>query len=226
MSQKGERIVLHIPVNFTIEELAALCRIREDSSAYEMLEDALPLINRYAKPGAVLRWVDVEEVTEDSAVIDGVRFESRVVADKLKSFPRVIASVVTAGSGLEECEELADDVFLDTYNGALIHHASRYLINYMQETFGYDGSSMLNPGSLPDWPIGNNFALFDLIGGAEEIGVSLNEAGYIVPWNSGSHINFPGDGYQNCSLCKKYDCIGRRAAFNRREYIRIFGVEP
>ena len=34
----------------------------------------------------------------------------------------------------------------------------------------------------------------------EEIGVSLNEAGYIKPWNSGSHIHFSGDGYQNCSL--------------------------
>ncbi|MBQ2041981.1 MAG: vitamin B12 dependent methionine synthase, partial [Firmicutes bacterium] len=64
------------------------------------------------------------------------------------------------------------------------------------------------------------------IGGVDEIGVSLNDAGYIKPWNSGSHIHFPGDGYHNCSLCRKYDCIGRRAPFNREEYIRIFGTEP
>ena len=54
----------------------------------------------------------------------------------------------------------------------------------------------------------------------------LNAAGYIKPWNSGSHIHFSGDGYQNCSLCRKYDCVGRRARFNREEYIRIFGMEP
>ncbi len=43
---------------------------------------------------------------------------------------------------------------------------------------------------------------------------------------AGSHIHFSGDGYQNCSLCKKLDCIGRRAKFDRSEYVRIFGSEP
>ena len=85
---------------------------------------------------------------------------------------------------------------------------------------------MLNPGSLPDWPIANNFALFDMIGGTEEIGVTLRDNGYMRPWNTTSHIHFPGHGYQNCSLCRKYDCVGRRAPFDRGEYIRIFGVEP
>ena len=100
------------------------------------------------------------------------------------------------------------------------------MVQYMKDKFGFDGSSMLSPGSLPDWPIENNFPLFDMIGNVAEIGMSLTEAGYIKPWNSGSHIHFSGDGYQNCSLCKKYDCVGRRARFNRSEYIRIFGTEP
>ena len=99
-------------------------------------------------------------------------------------------------------------------------------VAYMSEQFGFDGSSMLNPGSLPDWPIENNFPLFDIIGNVDEIGVTLNEAGYITPWNSGSHIHFPGEGYQNCSLCRRYDCVGRRAPFDHAEYVRVFGVEP
>ena len=222
----SERIVLHIPTDFTQETLAEYCRIKPGSSALESLEEDLPLINRFGAPKAILRWANVDGVAGEETSIEGVRFHSRVVADKLTGLRRVFVSVVTAGSGLEQCGELADSVFLDTYNAALLFRASRYMIDFMRERFGFDGSSMLNPGSLPDWPIRNNFELFRIIGNVEEIGVSLNEAGYIKPWNSGSHIHFPGNGYQNCSLCRNYDCIGRRAEFDRAEYARIFGAEP
>ncbi len=222
----AERIVLDIPVDFTAEQLARLCRIKKDTSAFEELEDALPLIRQYGAPKAIIKWANVDRIEGDETTIEGVTFHSKVVADKLRGTPRVFLSVVTAGDGLERSGEFEDDPFLNTFNGALLFHASMYMVNYMKEKFGFDGSSMLNPGSLPDWPIENNFPLFDMIGNVEEIGVTLNEAGYIKPWNSGSHIHFSGDGYQNCSLCKKYKCVGRRARFNREEYIRIFGVEP
>ncbi len=222
----SERIVLTIPMDFSIEEFAELCRIRQESSAFEMLEDVLPLIRRYGAPKAIIKWANVDRIEGDETTIEGVTFRSKVVADKLRKTPRVFLSVVTTGEGLEQSGQFEDDPFLNTYDGALLFHASKYMIRYMKEQFGFDGSSMLSPGSLPDWPIQNNFALFDMIGNVDEIGVSLNEAGYIKPWNSGSHIHFSGDGYQNCSLCKKYDCVGRRAKFNRAEYTRIFGVEP
>ena len=222
----SERIVLHIPLDITAEEFAAYCRIRTDSAAFDMLEDTFPLIKQYGTPKAIIRWANVDSISGDETTIEGITFRSRVVADKLSGMQRVFLSVVTAGDGLERSGEFDDEPFLNTYNGALLFHASRYIVAYMKENFGFDGSSMLNPGSLPDWPIINNFALFDIIGNVAEIGVSLNEAGYIKPWNSGSHIHFPGEGYHNCSLCKKYDCIGRRAKFDRDEYIRIFGVEP
>ena len=222
----SERIVLSIPVSFSLEEFGALCRIKPDSSAYDALEDALPLIRQYGAPKAVIRWANVDRVEGDETTIEGVTFRSKVVADKLRDMPRVFLSVITAGKGLEQSGEFEDDPFLNTFNGALIYHATQYTVNYMQETFGFDGSSTLDPGSLPDWPIRNNFPLFEMIGNVEEIGVSLNEKGYIDPWNSGSHIHFSGNGYKNCSLCKNYDCVGRRARFDRAEYLRIFGTEP
>ena len=222
----SERIVLTIPLDFSAEEYAALCRIRKGSSAYEQMEDALPLIRQYGAPKAVIRWANVDGIQGDETTIEGVTFQSKVVADKLRDTPRVFLSVVTAGEGLERSGAFEDDPFLNTYDGALLFHASKYMIRYMKEQFGFDGSSVLSPGSLPDWPIQNNFALFDMIGNVEEIGATLNKAGYIKPWNSGSHIHFSGDGYQNCSLCKKYDCVGRRAPCNRAEYVRIFGTEP
>ncbi len=219
----SERIVLHIPTDFTAEEFAELCRIEKGTSAFEELEETLPLIRQYGAPKAIIKWAGVDRVEGDETTIEGVTFHSRVVADKLRGLHRVFLSVITAGDGLERSGAFAEDPFLNTYDGALLFHASKYVIGFMRENFGFDGSSMLNPGSLPDWPIANNFPLFDLIGNVGEIGVSLNEAGYIKPWNSVSHIHFSGDGYQNCSLCKREGCIGRRAKFDPAEYERIFG---
>jgi hypothetical protein len=221
-----ERIVLNIPVELTLEEFGKLCKIGPESSAYEALEEALPLVKQYGAPKAVLRWANVDRVEGDETTIEGVTFHSRVVADKLRELPRVFLSVITAGKGLEQSGEFEDDPFLDMYNAALIYYASKYTVRYMKERFGFDGSSTLDPGSLPDWPIKNNFPLFEMIGNVEEIGATLNEKGYIDPWNSGSHIHFSGNGYQNCTLCKNYDCVGRRAPFDRAEYVRIFGAEP
>ena len=225
-SETSERIVLRVPMNLSAIEFARLCGIDEHSAAYEAVEDALPAINRFGAPKAVIRWANVDSVNGDVTTIEGISFHSKVVADKLHGIPRVFLSVVTAGEELDTCDDLEDDPFLDIFKGALLQHGMMYVVQFMQERFGFDGSSRLNPGSLPDWLIGNNFALFDMIGGLDEIGVSLNAKGYIHPWNSASQIQFPGNGYENCSLCKKYDCIRRRASFDHAEYRRVFGIDP
>ncbi len=222
----SERIVLSIPVGFTLGQLAQLCRVHPDSPAMSSLEDLLPDVNQYAEPKAILRWCSVDSIENDRTTIAGVTFESKVMADKLKNMTRVVLSVVTAGNGLERSEDLADHPFLDLINAAILSEAGKYVVRYLKENFDYDGSSALNPGSLPDWPIINNFALANLIGNVSEIGIELADTGYMKPWNSRSSIHFPGNGYENCSLCKNYDCAVRRAKFDREEYIRIFGAEP
>ncbi len=237
-ANQTERVVFDIPVDFTAEEFAALCKISPESPAFEAVEDSIDDIRKYARPKSVIRWADVNvadgpPVADGSPVTDGARvsvngvvFSSLVLADKLKGLGRVFLSVITAGHGLEESGLFEGDPMLDTFDGGLLAYATTWTIREMKERYGFDGASMLNPGSLPDWPIRNNFALFDIIGNVEEIGVTLREDGYMKPWNTTSHIHFPGHGYQNCSLCKRYDCVGRRAKFDRAEYVRIFGVEP
>ena len=223
MKTDAGQIILHAPMNLTVREFARLCRIDERSSAFEAVEEALPLINRYGAPKAILRRVDVDRVEGDLTTVEGTTFQSRIVADKLRGLPWVFLSVVTAGDELDRCEDLEDDPFLDIFKGALLARGTEYAEQIMRERYRFDGSSTLNLGSLPDWPIGNNFALFALIGNTEQIGVSLNGAGYMRPWNTVSRIHFPGNGYVNCSLCREFDCPRRRAAFNAEEYRRIFG---
>jgi hypothetical protein len=64
-----ERIVLNIPVELTLEEFGKLCKIGPESSAYEALEEALPLVKQYGAPKAVLRWANVDRVEGDETTI-------------------------------------------------------------------------------------------------------------------------------------------------------------
>ena len=64
ISDESERIVLSVPTDFSLEEFAELCKIRKDSSAYEALEDSLPLIKEY---GAEL--VFTEELENAEALL-------------------------------------------------------------------------------------------------------------------------------------------------------------
>ena len=126
-NETSERIVLRIPVNLSGGELAHLCGIDERSAAYEVVEDALPAINRFGAPKAVIRWANINSVDGDVTTIEGIPFHSRVVADKLRGIPRVFLSVVTAGEELDECDDLEDDPFLDIFKGALLQHGMKYV---------------------------------------------------------------------------------------------------
>ncbi|MBR6236815.1 MAG: hypothetical protein IKR16_03655 [Firmicutes bacterium] len=71
----SERIVLRIPVELAAEEFAALCRIKPDSPAFEMLEETYPLIKQYGAPKAIIRWANVDGIEEDRTTIEGAKFD-------------------------------------------------------------------------------------------------------------------------------------------------------
>ena len=69
-STDSERIVLHIPTDFTAEELAGMCRIKPGSSAFEMVEEMLPTINRYGAPRSIIKWASVDKIDGDLTTIE------------------------------------------------------------------------------------------------------------------------------------------------------------
>ncbi len=222
-----DRIVLkNMATKLKTEDLAKRMHIHKDSDFYDELEEAVEIAGRIARPGAILKWVDVNEVGEDYAVVDGVKFESKVMANNLRGLKKVFFFVATAGGEVQDSREIDDEtgVLKDMITSSILMHTYGALMSYVTETFGGHNVAFMNPGSLPDWDISNNFALLEAIGGVgEELGITLSPAGYMKPFQSGSGIIFTNEsGYTNCSLCKNLDCVGRRAAFDEEEYNKIF----
>ena len=84
--------------------------------------------------------------------------------------------------------------------------------------------SSMNPGSLTDWPLENQAALFSILGNATEtIGVRLTDKMVIRPLKSISGIYFVSEeDFVNCSLCPRLDCTSRRAKYDAGLYAKQY----
>ena len=99
-----------------------------------------------------------------------------------------------------------------------------WLAGHIRHEYGLAGAAHMNPGELPDWPIGEQAPLFSLFGGHEkDIGVELTPSGVMKPVKSRSGIIFPnGGGFVTCFLCTQPHCPGRKARYDEakvREYL-------
>ncbi|MBR4444183.1 MAG: hypothetical protein IKS52_13050, partial [Clostridia bacterium] len=97
----------------------------------------------------------------------------------------------------------------------------------VQETYGLTAVSCVNPGSLADFPLPCQRPLFDLLGeGPDRIGLQLTPSFLMLPYKSGSGIYFEsGKRYENCSLCPRLTCPGRRAPYSE-EMLAAYGLLP
>lgn len=214
-----------IKLDWQPESIANENNIKLDTAFGKKFLDLLLTSERIMQPRALLRWVSVDCVEDEYTTIEGFTFKSKVMATQLQDCEKVFVAALTSGHELKSALGAKNVMIADMMQTTLLNKLQNYVEKYIKENFNYNGIGFITPGSLPDWPIHNNKTIFALLENVEEdIGVSLNKYGYMDPHHSLSGIFFPTTkGYQNCSLCKIFDCPNRRAAFNKREYDNIFG---
>lgn len=213
-------------IPFTIDVSELLCTLHLDSDS----EDAV-MVRRLAdqameigKPKAMYRAAYVEEKGDNYVVIDGVKLTSRVMRVNFDDVYRVFPYVATCGSELQHWSDTIDDIFLrfvaDTINKTALDAALRAMNHRLERETGGSMMASMNPGSLTDWPIQEQQNLFRLLGGSPlPIGVYLKESLLMTPIKSVSGIRFSSKTtYENCQLCPREKCPGRRAPFDSKLY--------
>lgn len=199
---------------------------------------------RIARPKAVYRPCDVEESEGDRVVIGGVAFESSLLAMNLggpssldrspgsQAARRVFPFVVTCGTELARWAEGMQDpparFWADGISEQAMAHARDRLMDHLRKAHGLTRASTMNPGSLPEWPLSQQAPLFRLIGDTERlVGVRLTESFLMLPVKSVSGIRFPLEAdYENCMLCPREPCKGRRAPFDPGMRARFTDAAP
>jgi hypothetical protein len=215
-----EQILEGIPVRLNADSICKGLRIRsiDDRSRIESLvETSKSLI----VPRAAYRACYVETKLEDAVVIDGVRLNSSILRKNLEEPWRVFVYVVTIGDELDitakTFDDLLDRYWLDFIGNAALSSVQDSLRNLLSSRYGIECMSAMNPGSLEDWPLDEQRPLFSLLGpAADAIGVTLMESLVMIPSKSLSGIFFPTEVlFLNCQLCRRENCIGRRAKYKK-----------
>lgn len=217
-----------IPLRLDLGEIKKKLHLNR-TGGWDLGEALLETARAAIRPRAVYKVCYVEERVEDSVIIDGICFRSRVLRKNLEEVGRVFAYVVTIGKELEEtassCEDLLEKYFFDSIGNVALVKARKYLEDQLRSRFALDGVSFMSPGSLGDWPIEEQRPLFSLFeGGEAAIGVRLSESLLMIPRKSVSGIYFPTEiTFYSCQLCPRGRCEGRKASFDKK-LVREYGI--
>lgn len=189
---------------------------RDDKKLLALIGEAIAV----AKPKAIVCESFVDERGDDYVIIDGVRFNGGLLPANLREVSRVFPYVATCGVELEEWSEKIEGplarYWADMINMTALGWAVNEVDRVIGERFNPGARSSMNPGSLEEWPIEEQGKLFSLFGGAcSRIGVKLTENFTMTPLKSVSGITFPSESrYENCRLCRRENCAGRRALYD------------
>lgn len=205
--------VLELNVKPDAGQASRMLRISEEK-VKELLAEAIPLI----RPRALIIEAFVEEIKGALVRINGVDFQSQVLAKNLGDVHRVFPYIMTIGEELETEAASGGDLLrqyqLETL-GDLTLRAAGKALKAVLKNYGLAKATAMSPGSLEDWPITEQAKLFSLLKDGEPVDVHLTESMLMLPRKSLSGIYFPTEiDFQSCRLCPRADCSGRQASFD------------
>ncbi len=186
-----------------------------------------------ARPKAFYREAHVDSRGDDFLVADGVRLTSRVLRVNVGPASCLFPFVASCGRELEEWSSSIEDslhrYWADTIKEIALGSAAAALKRHITENRLPGKAATLSPGAIDDWPLGEQRALFELLGerASRAVGVELTESCLMVPIKSISGIRFATEtGFESCRLCRSEVCPGRRAPYDADLYRRRYAVDP
>ena len=213
-----------VPFKPDVEGLRETLRLRPGSSQAEEFDRFLEQARSIARPKVVYKVAFIEEKTDSFVIVDGVQLTSRVLRVNLDSVHRVFPYVATCGEELDDWQETFDDFlyrfWIDAIKAEALGAAFQAFDDSVNALYQPGPLSGMNPGSLEDWPLSQQFPLFSLLGDVEKaVGVRLTETCLMLPNKSVSGILFPTDTtFQSCQLCPREICPNRRAPYDSELY--------
>jgi hypothetical protein len=214
-----------------VEALKKKLRVRDGGEWGGRFTRLIQEAGAVARPQALYGVAYIDDKSEDSVVVDGITFKSRVLRVNLEQTHRVFPYLATCGTELHEWAAAQDDVlqryYADEIAEAALRQAMAFLRARLYERFRLGRLSTMSPGSLPDWPIQAQRPLFALLDKANELlGVHLTDGLLMVPSKTVSGICFPTEQtFASCQLCPRDGCPSRQAAYDATLYDKKYRVE-
>lgn len=215
------KILEKIPVSLNIKEVKNRLHWRERAGYSVNLPQLIKEAESLIKPKVIYKASYIDRKGKDEIGIEGVSFSSKVLRKNFEDVERVFPFIMTIGPDLENRASSSNDLLRQYYLEGLadmaLGKAAQHLEKHLKRRFGLARLSSMSPGSLEDWPITQQRALFSLFGETESlVGVKLTEHMLMIPRKSISGIYFPTRvSFLSCQLCPRKVCPSRKAAYER-----------
>ena len=221
-------IVDNVPMEINEDILRRRLRVPRESKYAPRFHEMVAKACEIGRPKGAYGLVYIEDKGKDFVVIDGVLLTSRILRVNLEKAHRVFPYVATCGTELEEWSRAFTDMlerfWSDQIKEAAVKLAIQQVKADVEERFRPGNVSAMSPGSLEDWPVSEQQGLFTILGDtADAVGVQLNGSMLMIPTKSLSGIFFPTEeAFENCQLCPREKCPGRRMPYDPGLYDRKF----
>jgi len=221
-------ILKDISFALNTESLKSRLRIREGEAYHIRFLALIEEVQRIARPKAMYRPVYIEDRSEEAIKVEGRWFRSRVLTVNLRQVHRIFIYVATCGKELDawarDQKEVLNAFWAEAVKETALRTAIKAVGTHLEEHYHPGQTSQQNPGSLIDFPLAEQEALFALMGDTQAaVGVSLLSSLMMSPTHSVSGIIFPTtEDFQSCLLCPRQKCPGRRAPYDPTLYERKY----
>jgi len=203
-------------------------RIAKESADHDDLVALVQEAESIARPKAIYGVGYIEDRGDDYVEIAGTRFTSRILRVNLEQAHRAFLYVATCGTELEAWAHALTDLlqryWAEAIQEAALRDATQALYHDLVERYRPGKTSAMAPGSLGEWPLSEQRALFSTLGDVTgTIGVALSDSLLMIPAKSVSGIRFPTtESFESCQLCPRAGCPGRRAPYDHALYDRRY----
>lgn len=221
MSNFTVHVLDHIPFNVNFKELARKAHVPAEKELEEKTGKLLNMALEAASPKALFRVCYITDRKEDKVTVEGVKFKSSLLSEKLSGVERVFPYLATCGTELDKIpidrNDFMSEYLLDVIKEMALNTARKHLRNYLKENLGLKKIAYMSPGSgeYHFWPIQQQRELFSLLGDTRKlVGVTLTESFLMIPNKTVSGLFFPTEvTFETCELCSIENCPSRKAPF-------------
>ena len=211
-------VLTKMQTNLSFERACLKLRVNEDYR--EEFQDIYNQCMEIASPKCMFGMAEVS-VEGSRTCVAGEWFDSRLMRENMGALGRAFPSIATCGRELyeryQQCDDILEKFWVDGISELLLNAAASQMRARIQETYHTERLSSMSPGSLNDFPIVHQQALFRMFGNPfAAIGVELTPENLMLPHKSCSAIYFESkQPYENCAYCPRPNCPNRRARFVR-----------
>ncbi|SMP40904.1 hypothetical protein [Anoxynatronum buryatiense] len=208
-------------ISFTLSrsQLAARLAIPEASPRWNRVMALARQAESIGGLGGAYLPVTIDHTGDGFIIASGIRINSRILQEQTEHRQLIFPFLATCGRPLEAWAQsftgITDRYVAEVMTEIACMEALENILSEVDTRYCLTNASMVNPGSLEDWPLTGQTHIFEFLHqAAAGLGVTLSPDWLMSPLKSMSGIRFSGKTlHLNCAHCPRKACVGRRELY-------------